>query len=91
MHINYAVTFLGSLQNGENHEKKARVYEEDCGSKNVSFRRTKNMLGCHIAGHLSWVPSEVTRRNEESHQNVKEAGNVVVNLISVRTKKYAGK
>jgi hypothetical protein len=27
--------------------------------------------------HVSWAPSEVTCRNEERHENVKGAGNIV--------------
>jgi hypothetical protein len=50
---------------------------------------------CKIAGHLSWVSSEVTCRNKEEHENV-EIGllvvlQVVIPFISVKTKMYAGK
>jgi hypothetical protein len=56
------------------HGKKACVCEESCGSKKASFKRTKHTLNCHVTGHLSWAPSDVTCRNEEHHENMEEAG-----------------
>jgi hypothetical protein len=61
---------------GRNHGMKACVYEEACGSKKVSLRRTKQKLSCHIAGYLSQPPSEETYRNGEHHDNVEGAGNI---------------
>jgi hypothetical protein len=45
--------------------KEISIYEEICGSKKVSFRRTKQRSDCHVTGHVNWTASEVTCRNAE--------------------------
>jgi hypothetical protein len=50
--------------------------DEACGSKKVSFRRTKQTSFCHITRNLIRAPSEVARENEKHHENVAGAGNI---------------
>jgi hypothetical protein len=42
----------------------------------VSFRRTRQTLNYQITGHLSRALSQVTRRNEDHHENEEAAGNI---------------
>jgi hypothetical protein len=58
-----------------NHGRKASVYEESCGSKKVSFKRTKHTLSCQITWYIRWTASDVTCRNEQHHENVEGSGN----------------
>jgi hypothetical protein len=74
--IDYAVTFSDHRKIRANHGKKSCIYEEACGSKKMSFRRTKQTLSSQITGRLNRAPSEVTCRTEEHHESVEGAGHI---------------